>query len=49
MKTLVKASVYVAIGGMTSVIIMRQLLIDKVRRQEYFQAAMRELRAHEGK
>lgn len=34
---------------MTSVFIMRQLLIDKVKRQEYFQFAMRELRAHEGK
>lgn len=49
MKTLIRASVYVAVGGMTSVFIMRQLLIDKVKRQEYFQFAMRELRAHEGK
>lgn len=35
MKTLIRASVYVAVGGITSAFIMRQLLIDKVRRSVF--------------
>jgi hypothetical protein len=47
-KFLAKVSVYVAVGGMTSVMIMRSILIDKVRRQEYYQSAMKITRANEG-
>lgn len=47
-KFLAKCSIYIAIGGMTSVMIMRSILIDKVRRQEYYQNAMKTLRSHEG-
>lgn len=45
---LVKCSVYVAVGGLTSVMIMRSILMDKVRRQEYFQSALKITRSHEG-
>ena len=47
-KFLVKCSIYVAIGGMTTVMVMRSILIDKVRRQEYYQNAMKFTRASEG-
>lgn len=45
---LAKCSVYIAVGGMTSVMIMRSILKDKVRRQEYFQSALKITRNHEG-
>jgi hypothetical protein len=47
-KFLAKCSVYIAIGGLSSVMIMRSILIDKVRRQEYYQSAMKETRNSEG-
>lgn len=45
---LVKCSVYVAIGGITSVFIMRSMLIDKVRKAEYYKTALKEVRNHQG-
>ncbi|KAL7018768.1 hypothetical protein ACKWTF_010906 [Chironomus riparius] len=43
-----KASVYIAVGGMTSVMLMRSLLKERVRQTEYFRDSMKVLRTHEG-
>lgn len=45
---LTKCSVYLAVGGLTSVMVMRSILIDRVKRQEYFREAMKEIRTHPG-
>ncbi|KAG5673381.1 hypothetical protein PVAND_003437 [Polypedilum vanderplanki] len=47
-RALWKTSVYIAIGGMTSVMIMRSILKDRVRKTEYYREAFKKLRAHEG-
>lgn len=43
-----KTSVYVAVGGMTSVMIMRSILKDRVRQSDYFRESFKILRANEG-
>ncbi|XP_070508115.1 uncharacterized protein [Chironomus tepperi] len=43
-----KASVYIAVGGMTCVMIMRSMLKERVRQTEYFRDSMKILRTHEG-
>lgn len=45
---LLKTSAYIALGGMTAVMIMRSTLQNRVRETEYYKKSFKILRAHEG-
>lgn len=40
---------YIAVGGMSLVMLMRSILKDRVRQTEYYRESFKTLRAHEGK
>ena len=43
-----KIAVYIAVGGFSSVLLMRSTLRDRVRKQDYYKEALKILRAHSG-
>jgi hypothetical protein len=40
--------VYISVGGITSAFVMREILLNRIRREEYFTSAMKIVKNHEG-